>query len=652
MTISSETTRSGPFSGNGATTVFGYAFKVYDEGDLEVVLADEDGVETVQTISTHYAVSGVGNDGGGNVTMVTAPASGETLTIRRKLELLQPDSLNNQSEVPNETHERRWDELTMMLQQVAEENDRAIRFPVSDSVSLDPELPVAALRANKAMVFDADGNVGVSADDYDDQAANAAASAVAAAASASTASGHATTAGNAATAAEAAQTAAEAAQGLAETAQTAAEAAQTAAETAETNAEAAQAAAEAAAAKLSGTSTSSVAVGTGSKAFTTQSGKFFEAGTWLLLTSDADPANYLHGQVTAYSGTDLAVNVTNVGGSGTHADWTIRVAGTQGATGATGPQGEQGIQGEQGPPGTGDVTGPGSATAGNMATYADGSGSVLSDGGAPHRLKVSADDTTPGHLEDKLLATGLAALATQNDGGNETRTIDVPIASQAEAEAGTDNSKATTSLRVAQAIAALLPLPSQAEAEAGTATTPRSWSAERVAQAIAALAGGGGIAMSTQVFTASGTYTKPSGLLYAWVFVTGGGGAGNNDANQGHGAGGGTAIKLIAAGSIGSTETVTVGAGGAVSAGSGGTSSFGSHCSATGGTGNITTWRVNGGVGSGGDINSAGEYGYYHAGDTDPGGGGSFWGWAGSRGAGSVGPGTAGVVFVLEFKEA
>jgi hypothetical protein len=225
------------------------------------------------------------------------------------------------------------------------------------------------------------------------------------------------------------------------------------------------------------------------------------------------------------------------------------------------------------------------------------------------------------------------------------------FASQAEAEAGTDNAKATTSLRVAQAIAALLPLPSQAEAEAGIATTPRSWSAERVAQAIAALAGGG-IAMSTQVFTASGTYTKPAGLLYALVFVTGGGGAGANDISQGCGGGGGTAIKLIAAASIGSTETVTIGSGGTPSGGNGGTSSLGSLCSATGGTGNITTWRVAGGTGSGGDVNLTGEYGYYHATDTDPGGGGSFWGWAGSRGSGTQGNGTAGLVYVIEFKEA
>lgn len=137
----------------------------------------------------------------------------------------------------------------------------------------------------------------------------------------------ATQATNAATSATAAATSAAAAASSA-----------TAAATSETNA-------AASAAKLSGTSSTSVAIGTGSKAFTTQSGKFFDVGNWLLIASDADESNYMHGQVTAYSGTSLTVNVTNTGGSGTFADWVITVSGTRGATGATGATGPQGPAG-------------------------------------------------------------------------------------------------------------------------------------------------------------------------------------------------------------------------------------------------------------------------------------------------------------------
>jgi len=99
------------------------------------------------------------------------------------------------------------------------------------------------------------------------------------------------------------------------------------------------------AAAYKGTSVSSLAIAVASKVFVTQTGKFFDVGTWVLAESDADPANYMHGQVTTYSGTSLTVNVTNVGGSGTLADWTITVSGTRGAIGATGASG----------PGSGDM---------------------------------------------------------------------------------------------------------------------------------------------------------------------------------------------------------------------------------------------------------------------------------------------------------
>lgn len=85
-----------------------------------------------------------------------------------------------------------------------------------------------------------------------------------------------------------------------------------------------------------GTSTTSLAIGTGSKVFVTQQNKNFDVGVWVLATSDADETNYMHGQVTAYSGTSLTVDVTNIGGSGTLADWTITVSGTQGSQGVAG----------------------------------------------------------------------------------------------------------------------------------------------------------------------------------------------------------------------------------------------------------------------------------------------------------------------------
>jgi hypothetical protein len=82
------------------------------------------------------------------------------------------------------------------------------------------------------------------------------------------------------------------------------------------------------------TSTTSLAIGTGSKTFTTQQNKDLGVGSWVLAVSDAAPAtNFMVGQVTAYSGTSLTVLMTYSQGTGTHTDWTIRVASPPGSTG-------------------------------------------------------------------------------------------------------------------------------------------------------------------------------------------------------------------------------------------------------------------------------------------------------------------------------
>lgn len=105
-----------------------------------------------------------------------------------------------------------------------------------------------------------------------------------------------------------------------------------------------------------------------------------------------------------------------------------------------------------------------------------------------------------------------------------------------------------------------------------------------------------------QVFTASGTYTKPAGLKRVKVTVVGGGGNGGGaSANNagGGGGGGGASIKVIEATALGATETVTVG-------GAAGTSSFGAHCSATGGASAAAGAGAAGGIGSGGNTNIGG----------------------------------------------
>ena len=91
---------------------------------------------------------------------------------------------------------------------------------------------------------------------------------------------------------------------------------------------AAAAASAASAAGTVGTSTTSLTIGLGSKVFTTQAGLQFGVGTYVIVVSDSAPTTkQMVGQVTAYSGTSLTVNVLLISGSTTHADWTIAISG-------------------------------------------------------------------------------------------------------------------------------------------------------------------------------------------------------------------------------------------------------------------------------------------------------------------------------------
>ena len=170
------------------------------------------------------------------------------------------------------------------------------------------------------------------------------------------------------------------------------------------------------------------------------------------------------------------------------------------------------------------------------------------------------------------------------------------------------------------------------------------------------------------------TWTKPAGLSHVIVEVIGGGGGGGGvaatGASQGAagsgGGGGGYARALIAAASLGSTETVTIGSGGAGGAAganngsAGGDSYFRSGTplaratGGAGGTGDSAGTRTQhgggaGGVGDIGDVLAAGSYGgnsavrsYDYIGGNYGGAAGAF---SGSVRGGLGGAGIAGLAY-------
>ena len=85
----------------------------------------------------------------------------------------------------------------------------------------------------------------------------------------------------------------------------------------------------------SGSSSTSVLIATGSQSFTASTGRVWGTGTQLIISSDADPTNYMHGAVTSYNAATgaLVVDVNDIGGSGTYSDWIIELSGEQGPPG-------------------------------------------------------------------------------------------------------------------------------------------------------------------------------------------------------------------------------------------------------------------------------------------------------------------------------
>lgn len=135
----------------------------------------------------------------------------------------------------------------------------------------------------------------------------------------------------------------------------------------------------------------------------------------------------------------------------------------------------------------------------------------------------------------------------------------------------------------------------------------------------------------SRIFTANGTYTPTTGMIFCISEAIGAGGGGGgaatsgggNAAIGGSGGAGGYSKKIFTAATIGASQAITIGAAGTAgtagnnAGGNGGTTSIGALISSTGGNGgagstNSTAASYSGGTGgsgSGGDFNTTGNAG-------------------------------------------
>lgn len=144
MTVPSQTPRNLSTAAPGATE-FPYDFKILEASHL---LVQVDGV--TKALNVDYTVDGVGNNAGGNVTFLAPLAGGESVLRKRNMPFSRSIDYQQLGDFGSSTMNSDQDAPVMMVQQVAESIERALRLRDDSSAvaALGAPVPGYAFRWN------------------------------------------------------------------------------------------------------------------------------------------------------------------------------------------------------------------------------------------------------------------------------------------------------------------------------------------------------------------------------------------------------------------------------------------------------------------------------------------------------------------------
>jgi hypothetical protein len=143
------------YTATASQTVFAYPYAIFVDGDLTVyhtlsgVTADD--TADLQTLTTHYTVSGSGTTAGGNVTLVTGAAVGDIITIERDIAVERTTDYQSLGDLSATSFNDDLDKLVMMVQQNETELARTFGLHRSDSLVTDTKLPAPV--AGKSIIW-------------------------------------------------------------------------------------------------------------------------------------------------------------------------------------------------------------------------------------------------------------------------------------------------------------------------------------------------------------------------------------------------------------------------------------------------------------------------------------------------------------------
>ena len=158
MSVSS-TTNTVSYTGDASTTEFATTFTFQGTGSTSEIVVIErviaTGVETTQTYTTHYTVTG-GSGSTGTVIAASAPAATVQWHIQRSTTQTQTIDYVTNDPFPADTHELGLDRAVMISQEQQTEMDKAFQYPATYTGGASNTMPEPI--ANAFLVFNSDGD--------------------------------------------------------------------------------------------------------------------------------------------------------------------------------------------------------------------------------------------------------------------------------------------------------------------------------------------------------------------------------------------------------------------------------------------------------------------------------------------------------------